>query len=140
MDDILSVFWKYVVPLAGVGSLAFTIARASPEEAAKVGSWIKSAGLAALWIGLILFYGYQIFDIVKGEGPPSRLDTLTLIINTLLLLFFIKEAVEHTVNKFTAQKSDKIIELQLELKAMERERLMAELKKEILEDLERMGR
>lgn len=66
--------------LAGVVGIVYALAKATPDEHAKVISWTK-VGLVLL--GYVLFTavsGWSIYEFVIAQNPPSRVEVGTFVL------------------------------------------------------------
>lgn len=122
-----------VATLMAFIGLLFTIARATPDETAKVFGW----GRRAAYIGLLLLVignsMYSIFVFVTGDSPPSRSDIAGFALSTLVGIWYVNFLVTYIGDMLSESRRAKISALQKEhddwkLKALKLEAEEAVLK------------
>lgn len=116
-------------------ALLFTIARATPDETAKVFGW----GRRTAYIGLLLLVIgnsiYSIFAFVTGDSPPSRSDIAGFALSTLVGIWYVNFLVTYIGDMLSASRRAKISALQKERDDWKFKALKFEVEEAVLKEV-----
>ena len=116
-------------------ALLFTIARATPEEKAKVIGWGRQSAYFGLLLLLIGICTYTIISFVIGDGQPTRAEIANFVSATLLSIWYAYLLFARAIDIRRAKHIKKIEELESELADLKLQALTLEIEGKITEKL-----
>lgn len=116
-------------------ALLFTIARATPEEKAKVIGWGRQSAYFGFLLLLIGICAYTIISFVIGEGQPTRAEISNYVFAILLSIWYAYLLFARAIDIRRAKHSKKIEKLESELADLKHQALAIEVEGKIMEKL-----
>ncbi|MBD9585813.1 hypothetical protein IB254_01975 [Pseudomonas sp. PDM03] len=132
---MMSTIQIVVATLMAFIALLFTIARATPEEKAKVIGWGRQSTYFGFLLLLIGICTYSIISFVAGEGQPTRAEIANFVFATLLSIWYAYLLFDRAIEIRRAKHSKKIEKLESELDDLKHQALALELEGKIMEKL-----
>jgi hypothetical protein len=132
IDQMLSTIQIIAATLMAFLALLFTIARATPDEKAKVIGWGRQSAYVALLLCVMGTSMFSIHDFVTGDTPPNRWDIAGFAFSTLIFIWYSILLVAHISDMLSADRRKNISILQAEVADLKEERLKLQIEEIVL--------
>ena len=130
-DPMMSTIQIVAATLMAFIALLFTIARATPEEKAKVIGWGRQSAYFGLLLLLLGICTYTIIGFVIRDGQPTRAEIANFVSATLLSIWYAYLLVARVTDMRKAKHRKRVAELESEVAELKQQTLKVEIEEKI---------